>query len=189
MNIEKDRTAVVVMDYQQDILDGYAPDPAGLMHRAGALLEAARRAGLPVIFVRVVFRPGYPEVSGRNITFCGVRESAMLLADKPGSQIPAQLVDTDSDVIVEKHRVGAFEGTVLATVLRSKNVDTLLLFGVATSGCVLSTVRHASDLDYRLTIVEDLCADLDQDLHDILIRKIFPGQTTIVQSEQVIAAL
>lgn len=189
MKVEKDRTAIVVLDYQQDILGGYAADPAGLMQRATALLEAAREAGLLVIFVRVVFRAGYPEVSSRNAMFRGVRDGGMLGAQAPGSRIPAPLVDAETDVIIDKHRVGAFEGTALSMVLRSHDIDTLVLFGVSTSGCILSTVRHGADLDYRLIIAEDLCADPDKDVHDILMQKILPGQATVCRSEEIIAAL
>ena len=54
---------------------------------------------------------------------------------------------------------------------------------------VLSTVRCAADLDYRLVVVEDCCSDQQPDVHDFLTQRIFPRQADVVTSEEVIAAL
>jgi nicotinamidase-related amidase len=56
------------------------------------------------------------------------------------------------------------------------------LFGIATSGVVLSTLLHAADGDYRLFVVKDCCADLDQDLHVNLVDKLFPRQASVVSA-------
>jgi nicotinamidase-related amidase len=61
--------------------------------------------------------------------------------------------------------------------------------GIATSGVVLSTVRHAADADYRLVVVEDCCADRDPEVHGVLIEKVFPRQATVMKAEAVIAEL
>jgi nicotinamidase-related amidase len=66
--------------------------------------------------------------------------------------------------------------------LRAKNVDTLILTGIATSGVVLSTLRDAADRDYRLLVVEDLCQDSDVHVHDVLMRRVFPRQAAVVDS-------
>ena len=72
------------------------------------------------------------------------------------------------EVVVGKHRVNALYGTALDLILRANTIDTLLILGYATSGVVLSTVRYAADLDYRLVVIEDCCADQDPDVHDFL---------------------
>jgi nicotinamidase-related amidase len=54
-------------------------------------------------------------------------------------------------------------------ILRARDIDTLVLFGIATSGVVLSTLLHAADADYRLFVIKDCCADLDLDLHACLV--------------------
>ncbi len=74
-------------------------------------------------------------------------------------------------------------------ILRAAGVDTLVLLGIATSGVVLSAVRHAADEDYRLIVVEDGCADRDPEVHRVLMEKVFPRQGTVVRSEAVIAAV
>jgi nicotinamidase-related amidase len=61
--------------------------------------------------------------------------------------------------MVVKHRISPFVGTDLETLLRASGIDTLVLADVPSSGVVPSTFRHAGDLDYRLVVVRDCCAD------------------------------
>ena len=65
--------------------------------------------------------------------------------------------------------------------LRAKRIDTLLLAGVTTGGVTLSTPRRAFDLDYRLAVVHDCCADNDPEHHKILLDKIFPTHATMTR--------
>ena len=74
-------------------------------------------------------------------------------------------------------------------ILRAHNIETLILMGHATSGVILSTVRLAADLDYQLIVVEDGCADRDQEVHTLLMEKVFPRQGTVVSAQEMVAAL
>ena len=56
--------------------------------------------------------------------------------------------------------------------------------GIATSGVVLSTVRHAADADYRLLVIGDCCSDQDEEVHRVLLSKVFPRQADVVTTEQ-----
>jgi nicotinamidase-related amidase len=85
--------------------------------------------------------------------------------------------------------VSAFAGTDLETVLRAREVDTLILFGIATSGVVLSTIRHAADADYRMIVVGDCCLDRDDEVHRCLVEKVFPRQATVVTSDEILPVL
>jgi nicotinamidase-related amidase len=67
-------------------------------------------------------------------------------------------------------------------ILRANHLDTLVLFGIATSGVVLSTLLEASDADFRLAVIKDCCADLDVGLHDALIERLFPSRATVVSA-------
>ena len=73
------------------------------------------------------------------------------------------------DIVIVKHRVSAFTGTDLEMILRAKEIDTLVMFGVATSGVVLSTLLTAADDDYRIIVLRDLCADQDDEVHAALL--------------------
>jgi len=73
-------------------------------------------------------------------------------------------------------------------ILRANDIDTLVLYGIATSGVVLSTVIEAADADYRVAVIGDCCADLDSALHDCLIQRFFPTRGSVVSSEGFIVA-
>jgi nicotinamidase-related amidase len=92
-------------------------------------------------------------------------------------------------VVVTKRRVGAFSTTDLETVLRAHNISTLVMFGIATSGVVLSTVRWAADMDYQLVVVSDASADMDSEVHRVLTQKVLPTQATVVTTESLVKAL
>ncbi len=83
----------------------------------------------------------------------------------------------------------AFSGSAFEMILRSKNIETLILMGHATSGVILSTVRLAADLDYNLVVVEDGCADRDPEVHKLLMERVFPRQGTVVSSGEMVEAL
>ena len=85
--------------------------------------------------------------------------------------------------------VSAFAGTDLDMILRAKDIDTLILFGIATSGVVQSTVLHAADADYRLVVIKDCCADLDTEVHACLVDKIFPRQATVLSATEFLEGL
>jgi nicotinamidase-related amidase len=63
-------------------------------------------------------------------------------------------------------------------------VDSLVLTGIATSGVVLSTLRHAADLDFGLTVLRDGCADADREVHRVLLEKVFPRQADVVTVDE-----
>jgi len=89
--IDCDHTAVLIMDYQQDIVNSVTAHQSQLLERAAAVLSGARLAGVPVIYVVVRFRPGYPEVSDRNLIFRGLKAAGRLGEGTPGVEIHAQV--------------------------------------------------------------------------------------------------
>jgi nicotinamidase-related amidase len=90
--------------------------------------------------------------------------------------------------VVTKKRVSAFAGSDLQVVLRAQGIEELILTGIATSGVVLSTLRAAADMDYRLTVIADCCADRDDEVHRVLTTKVFPRQADVVSADEWIAA-
>jgi nicotinamidase-related amidase len=83
-------------------------------------------------------------------------------------------------VVVRKVRVGAFSTTDLDAQLRERGLDTLILAGISTSGVVLSTVRDASDRDYRVLVLRDVSADPQPDVHEFLTTRVFPNQAEVL---------
>jgi nicotinamidase-related amidase len=189
LKVDASRTALLVMDYQNDIVDMVAAQDQGvLLEHASTLIAGARQAGIPVIYVVVRFREGYPEVSSLNQRFAGLKQSGRMREGTPGAEIHSRVAPKPGDVIVTKRRVGAFSTTDLETILRAKSINTLVLAGIATSGVVLSTVRWAADMDYQLAVVADACADRDPEVHRVLTQKVLPGQATVWNTEDAIKA-
>ncbi|SAL54666.1 isochorismatase hydrolase [Caballeronia udeis] len=153
------------------------------------LIATARNAGMVVIHVVVAFRPGHPEVSPRNPVFSVLKANGMLVAGSEGAAIHPAAAAREREPIVVKHRISPFVGTDLETLLRANDIDTLVLAGVRTSGVVLSTVRHAGDLDYRLVVVRDCCADPDAEVHAMLLDTVIAKQAAVVTMVELAGAL
>jgi nicotinamidase-related amidase len=171
-----DSSAVLlVMDVQRGIADRH---PGEVVDRAAEAVGAARDAGVPVIFVRVAFRAGHPEVSPRNRTFAALREGGGLLEE--ATPIHPALAPLAGEPIVTKRRVSAFSGSDLDVLLRAREARSLVLCGIATGGVVLSTLRAAADLDFGLTVLRDACADADAEVHRVLLDKVFPRQADVI---------
>jgi nicotinamidase-related amidase len=184
------RMAVLIMDYENDIVNMLPENvQTPLLEKASTILRASREAHVPVVYIVVRFRDGYPEINLQNKLFSSLKESGRLREGTLGAEIHAKVAPQPGDIIVTKRRVGAFSTTDLETVLRAKNINTLVLFGISTSGVVLSTVRWAADMDYKLAVVSDACADRDAEVHRVLIDKVFPWQATVVNTQEFLKAV
>jgi nicotinamidase-related amidase len=186
MKNENSGTALVIMDVQAGILDR-VEDEAGFLGRVRTVIDAAHSFQIPVIFVVVGFRPGMPEINDDNKMFSGIRNMAD--AAKGFIEPKPAIEPTDGDIVVTKRRVSAFSGSDLEIVLRAKDIRHLVLGGIATSGVVLSTVREAADKDFGLTVLSDLCSDTDQEVHSLLLARVFPRQTDVMTGEEWIGSL
>lgn len=170
-------TALLVMDVQQGIVGRYA-SPDAYLARVARAVAAARTAGIKVIYVTVSFRAGRPEISKRNKMFSAIASTGFVSGDASTAVHPA-VAPAAGEIQVTKRRVSAFAGSDLDVVLRAGNIDTLILCGIATSGVVLSTLRQAADLDYRLVVLADGCLDQDPEVHGVLTGKVFPRQADV----------
>ena len=190
ITLNKATTALLIADFYAEMMNTipHAVE-RGVVEKTRALQQAARDAGVMVCYSATVFRPGYPEISDRNKTFSQRKASGQPAVSDPLQVIHEAVRPIDGEVVAGKHRVNALYGTDLDMALRANNIETIVMLGYATSGVVLSTTRYAADADYRLFIVEDCCADQDEEVHDFLTQKIFPRQAEVVQSTEVIAAL
>ncbi|MDX6683525.1 MAG: hypothetical protein QOG94_3564 [Solirubrobacteraceae bacterium] len=180
------RSALLVMDVQHGIAE--RGDNSEILGRLASATAAARASGMRVIFVKIGFRDGYPEISRDNPMFSRIVRSGGFIEGRT-SEIHPAVAPRPGDIVITKRRVSAFASTDLDAVLRVNGIDSLVLSGMSTSGVVLSTMRAAADLDFDLTVLSDGCADNDTECHRVLMERIFPRQASVVTVEQWIAAL
>jgi nicotinamidase-related amidase len=180
--------ALLVMDVQNGVVDQFGEHPQLLATLADAT-AAARKARIPIIFVRVAFRSGAPEVSPKNLIFSAYLSSHSLGETDHATRVHPAVAPQPNEIVVTKKRVSAFSGSDLQVVLRSLGVDSLVLTGIATSGVVLSTLREAADLDYVLTVLRDGCLDGDEEVHRVLMDKVFPRQASVVLAAEWMARI
>lgn len=189
--IDAKSTALLLIDLQNFIFQGYLPAASApaVLERTKFLLAAARESGMLVVHVVVSYRPSHLEVSPRNKVFGALRAGRGLPAGSPQVEIHPQVAPSGDEPVVVKHRVGAFAGTDLETILRSSDIKTIMLAGIATSGAILSTVRYAFDIDYGIIVAKDCCADRDENVHRALMDVVFEQQAEVLTADQIVGAL
>lgn len=142
-------TALILVDLQQDYLPGGRFPLVGAdeaVGRAAHLLEAARRASIPVVHVR--------HLSTRP-------DAAFFLPGTRGALFATAVEPAPGEAIIEKHLPNSFLETGLDAVLEDAGVDRLVVAGMMTHMCVDATVRAAVDLGYDVVLTADACATRD----------------------------
>ncbi|MEO7241108.1 MAG: isochorismatase family protein [Sphingomicrobium sp.] len=159
------RPALLIVDMAMAYLTPGSPlflDGEAAVATAARLATAARASGCPVAFTNVLYQAG-----GRDGGLF-YRKVPGLRAFDEGSDLrefPANLRPAAGDVVFNKQYASAFFGTSLATMLHSEGVDTLLIAGFSTSGCVRASALDAIQHGFAPFVVADACADRDPAIH------------------------
>lgn len=160
------RGALLLVDFVNGFNDetvlGGGNIAAAIRHSV-ALLAGARERGLPVVFTRIVYEP-----AGANAgAFSTKLPSLLQLTEQnPLSQVVDELAPQPGEHIVRKTQASAFFGTDLAGWLQWRNVDTVLVAGCTTSGCVRASVIDAASYNFRTIVVRDCVGDRAIPPHD-----------------------
>jgi nicotinamidase-related amidase len=168
------KTALIVIDLQKGIVALPSVHPMGeVVKQVGALADAFRRHGLPVVLVNVAGgAPGRTEQPRSHRDFA---------AD--WTDLIPELNRQPQDHVVTKHTPGAFTNTDLEAHLRRLGVTQVVIVGVATSNGVEVTARQAYELGFNVTLATDAMTDLQADAHSYCITRVFPkiGETGTTQ--------
>jgi nicotinamidase-related amidase len=179
MNTSPKSTALLVMDMQPMVFANL-PQADVIVKNVAEAIKKARANNIPVIYVRVGFRQGTPEISSNNKIFSAAKQTYANINMDDFLKIEPSIAPLENDIVVTKRRVSAFTGSDLEVVLRGSGITHLVLTGFATSGVVLSTTREAADKDYRITVLHDCCADRDDEVHRVLATKVLPRQADVI---------
>lgn len=176
MTLTREATALLVIDMQNGFLD-----PKGSMAEIGMpsqqlvpaiagtqrLLEAARAAGLPVIFTRYSYLPGYADGGILpNELVPAMREVDALIAGSWDADVADAVAPAEGEIVIDKARPSSFYGTQLEPILTSLGIRNLVMCGVTTNICVETTARDAGQRDYRVHVASDATAEYEQARHD-----------------------
>jgi maleamate amidohydrolase len=150
------------------------------------LLAAARRYGLPVAFSRVV----YASDGADDCVFVRkVPALASLTEQAPASQIVLELTPLPGEKILRKTQPSAFFGTGYAEWLRERKVDTVIVTGCTTSGCIRATVVDSMSYDFRTIVARDCVGDRSLAAHDANLFDMEQKYADLMESEDIVAAL
>ena len=191
-------TAVLVIDMQNDNLhpDGAFAGSGAAAHAAeqdvvanvAAVLAAARAADVPVIHNRIVAHPGRPS-GGTNAPIFTMIGPESLLAGTWGAAPVEGVEPVGDELVLDRIRMGAFNGTALDTVLRNKGITEVVGVGVWTNMAVEHTVRDAADHGYRATIVSDATSTINADWQRAALEYALTNIATIATTAEVTQAL
>lgn len=161
-----DRPALLIVDYVMAYLDPASPLYAGVEEALSSterLLAAARDTGVPVFFTNVVYEPG-----GANggLFYRKIPALRVFDAGSPLGAFPPSLEPRDGETVISKQYASAFFGTPLASLLTAKGVDTLLIAGLSTSGCVRASALDALQSGFAPFVVRDACGDRHPGPHE-----------------------
>ena len=173
ITIDKAHTALLAMDLENDLVheDGAFKDfgfaqmvkQNDVFGKTAGLLDAARRAGVKVIYISVKFRPGHPELNRSAGLMQAIVDANALVEGTCGASIHDAVAPREGEPVVTKRSVSAFAGSDLTSLLTASGITTLLLSGVATNFVVEGTAREAVDRGFNVFIVGDCCASLSQE--------------------------
>jgi nicotinamidase-related amidase len=172
------RAALLALHYQNDVLhpdgkirvgmEAASPLRAAVIGAAGELLAAARARAIPIVHVRIAFRPDYADLLQNAPIFRSVAAIGAVREGSWGAAFHEALMpreDAPQEFIVTHKRVNAFYESSLETVLRAVGATRLVVAGVATHSVVESTVRHAADMGYEVAVAARACAAASPQVH------------------------
>jgi ureidoacrylate peracid hydrolase len=193
--VDPEHTAVLVIDVQNDFFArGGTFDRIGrdvsvvrrMMPPLHALLDGARQAGVPVIFIRY----GLTEATESDVF---LEQRSRGRADQPicregtwGAEF-YEVAPRPEDPVVVKHRYSGFIGTDLTVILRAMGVRTLVMTGIASNGCVEATARDGFMHDYYIVFVDDCTASYSEELHRATLTNIEDAYGVVVTSGQLLS--
>lgn len=164
------RAALLIVDMQNDFLDpaghlDMGPEARAVIPQIARVLEAARRAGIPVVYTAQTHRPDFADGPRWTEKFMGFREAGLRQGTR-GADIVDELAPRAGERVIRKLRPSAFFGTELDLYLRSLGVDTTIVTGCTTSGCVRATALDAFSYNYRVIVPQECVTDRAKEPHE-----------------------
>jgi len=183
------RPVLLVVDFVMAYLDPSSPLYAGVEAELGVLkrlVDAAREAGVPIVWTRVEYEPG-----GADGGHFYRKIKALKVFDRGGSlgDFHPDLRPREGELVLTKQYPSAFFGTGLERALQDMKVDTVLVTGLTTSGCVRASALDALQYGFAPVIIEDACGDRDAEVQRANIFDLGAKYADIIQSDDALSYL
>jgi ureidoacrylate peracid hydrolase len=203
LEIDPTRTTLIVIDMQNafgskgGMFDKAGVDITGIqkvLPPTAAAIEAARRAGIKVVWIKMGFQPDLSDLgaedspNGRVLLSFGVKDG-VLTRDQWGTDIVDELTPEQGEPVVYKTRFSAFYRTDLDELLRRYDAKHLIITGCTTSVCVESTIRDAFFRDYHCILLEDCTAELNRSDHEATVQLVHETLGSVSSSTDLINAV
>ena len=161
--VDPAKTAFVNVDMQCCFVEGFpisAPEGPVVLERINKFAEVCRDNGVTVIHTAHLLRPDHSNIGLLGEVVPPVKEGVIDEGSESGA-LHKGLVIAESDIILHKPRFGAFHGTDLELILRSKGIDTIIVSGIATNVCCETTAREGNVRDFKVLFLSDGTATFD----------------------------
>ena len=183
------RPALLIVDFVMAYLDPDSPLYAGVEAALASnqrLLAVARRAGIPVLFTNVVYTPGGAD---GGVFYRKVPALRLFERGSPLGAFPPTLQPQDGELVISKQYASSFFGTHLAATLTAQGIDTLLITGLSTSGCVRATALDACQHGFLPFVVREACGDRHSTPHEANLFDLQAKYAEVISEAQAIAHL
>jgi gluconolactonase len=199
LSLEADRCVLIIQDLQNDVMmeggafaETGAPEHAkeqNVVENVKALAETCRSKGIPVLYVWYIVEEGAPGLKLNAPLFEGVKNGNALVRGTWGAAPAEGLEPKDGDIVVEKMRMNAWEGTRLESLLKGLGRDTIIVTGAWTNMSVEHTSRTGADKGYYIVVPEDGCSTMNADWHNASINYALQNVSTVTTCGAVTEAL
>ena len=199
LTLDPARCALIIQDLQNDVMieggafaDSGAPEHAkeqNVVENVKALAETCRSKGIPVIHVWYIVEEGAPGLKLNAPLFQGVKDGNALVRGTWGAAPAEGLEPEDGDVVVEKMRMSAWQGTKLELLLAGLGRDTIIVTGAWTNMSIEHTSRTGADKGYYMVVPEDGCSTMNADWHNASINFALQNVSTVTTCGAVTEAL
>jgi gluconolactonase len=199
LDVDPGRAVLIVQDLQNDVMmdggafaDSGAPQHAkeqNVVENVKQLAQACRAAGIPVIHVHYIVEEGAPGLKVNAPLFEGVKRENALVRGTWGAAAADGLEPQEGDLVVEKMRMNAWQGTKLELLLAGLGRDTVIVTGAWTNMSVEHTARTGADKGYFMIVPEDGCSSMNADWHNASINFALQNVSTVTTCAAVLEAL
>ena len=200
--IDVKKTALLVIDMQNDLIKT-TEEPfnavtkmvksKGVISNTAKVIMAARQAGMPIVFIGHVHRKDnadiFPTITDLMLQGLVPPLRAAMVEGTPGAYFVDELKPLPGDHIIWKRRSNAFYNSDLELMLRRWGIDTVIIAGVVTNGCVANTVRGAQERDMHVIVLSDCCAAMMPEDDEFFNKNVFPRAGRVRTSDEMVTVI